>query len=249
MTLSYVSDVHTTRSFHASSSRTMKTLLRYMEKGEDVDANSVVDMGDAVFHVNVDDDKMLVENLAFSLDMDEMFLNEQYQTWVRKYNKTADNARFFNWKRNFLMQEVWNRTNGETFDLNEYGDLTKQEFDAMKKEDESISAVDSSPETAPLVAPLVDASHAYFFDDGDNIAEKPKQKFKQVQTFSGGYRMVPCTDSDAQLLAAAKPLPNIDSRATIVDKMGSSTTDQGQRFRKVQLFSGGFMIVPNVKKN
>lgn len=241
------------QSFRAIPS-SMTTQLQYMDKAVDVDTDGVVDMGAAITQMNVedDDDKVLVESLAFSLNIDDEFLNKQYQTWLHKYNKTPDSSRFFNWKRNYLMQEVWNRTNGETFDLNEFGDFTKQEFEAMKKTNDSIVTENEDGPANVLPSAADHASHAYYFDDGEKMEEAPKRKFKQVKTFSGGFRMVPCTEPETTTqLVAAMPVQvqPTTSTSVSVDKKGTPTAAEGQRFRKVRLFSGGFMIVPNTVKN
>lgn len=235
-----------------------KSRLHYMDNkaGDDdavVDLNGVVtDMGVVMGEKNPTDEQ-LVENLAFSLNMDEALLHTKYQAWLNKYNKTADTSRYFNWKRNFLMQEVWNRTNGESFDLNEFGDYTKKEFNAMNAAGDSQSITMTPTETVPAVTdsdkqtPVEEPLAYYLNDHNTQLQDKPRPKFKQVQTFSGGFRMVPVKEADTKLHAE---LQKPAQPASVVDnKQDASTTVQGQRFRKVRLFSGGFMIVPNNGKN
>lgn len=224
------------------------TRLQYMDNkaGED----HVMDLQGLVTDMNVvvadtHDDKLLVENLAFSLNMNETVLQEKYQVWLNKYNKIADTSRYFNWKRNFLMQEVWNRTNGESFDLNEFGDYTKQEFDAMNMAPTE-TTVAAAAVHGDAQLPVEEVPHAYYLNDNTRLQDKPKPKFKQVQTFSGGFRMIPAKEADIQVRTEIKPV----RPASLVDnKQQTSTTVQGQRFRKVRLFSGGFMIVPNNGNN
>ena len=209
------------------------------------------------------DDVLLVENLAFSLNLSEQVLEEKYQAWLTKYQKTAEPARYFNWKRNFLMQEVWNRTNGESFDLNEYGDYTKQEFDAMNQTSEAEeavavaeAAVASMDVASEQPIPDDEVSPAYYLSE---LPNKPKPKFKQVQTFSGGYQFVPVNTKEENTgiteRRAPKPAPTQASargnkaEPAATTAAAATTTNQGQRFRKVRLFSGGFMIVPNNAKN
>ena len=81
------------------------------------------------------------------------------------------------------MQEVWNSANGQQFDLNENGDLTKLEFEAA------------------LIQQDIDR-HAYWEEGGagDTFA-KPLPvvktlRFKQVRTFSGGFRLVEVSNDE-----------------------------------------------------
>jgi hypothetical protein len=211
----------------SSSSSSSSTQLRYQEDGSPnfgVDIN--VDVDAAVSRLSVDDDSHLVESLAFSLDMDDDFLTAQYNAWAQTYTKLTSDSSFKVWKRNFLMQEVWNRTNGETFDLNQFGDMTKEEFDhkfntmktgAAAQDDTTGASASASASSSSTDIP--DASHAFHFEEHYDHPAQPQSepepepepepspqmtKFKQVKTFSGGFRLVPCTDSNnSGLLTAA----------------------------------------------
>lgn len=79
------------------------------------------------------------------------------------------------------MQEVWNRTNGEEFDLNEFGDRTNAEFEAIiqQREDNAKN--------------LEDVSHFAYWDEGEpSLVQKTQQqhRFRQVMTFNGSFRMI-----------------------------------------------------------
>lgn len=203
--------------------------LHYMEKSQEaaVDTDGVVDMGAAVSQVSagagalVDEDTVLVQNLAFSLNMDDDFLKAKYEAWAHKYNKQVDSVRFFNWKRNFLMQEVWNRTNGESFDLNEFGDFTKAEFDQM-----NVPVPDEAD---------ADAAHAYFFEEHASVVPetKPVRQGSTPRGTSGGFV--------GSAFAKLQP-PTATVRVPM--KQAPAAATAAKRFSKVRLFSGAYKIVP-----
>jgi hypothetical protein len=83
------------------------------------------------------------------------------------------------------MQEVWNRTNGELFDLNEYGDFTTQEFEQVQKRPHTVYWEDDNVRDSPAHAP----------------SKTPR--FKQVMTFCGGFRMVQMDDNGNPVTADA----------------------------------------------
>ena len=153
------------------------------------------------------------------------------------------------------MQEVWNRTNGESFDLNEFGDYTKKEFDAMNinNNENSVASTEATVTTDQQQIPAIEEEvpPAYYLHDTTQLSNEAKPKFKQVQTFSGGFRMVPINSKEAD---TALPIKHHQPAQPTTSRNNNkppetSTTNQGQRFRKVRLFSGGFMIVPNNVKN
>ena len=229
----------------------MITKLQYMEKnqeaGVDTENVNVADMGAAVAQVGVEDDALLVANLAFSLNMSDDFLKEQYAGWALKYNKPVDinNARFLSWKRNYLMQEVWNRTNGETFDLNEFGDYTKAEFDQMQED--------------PLQQQqqqLEEASHAYFFEEQaavelqSVVPAEPREisRGRGPVARGGGFRGSAFARQPSPVIAV-RAFSSTSAGSDVTDTTTTTTTTIGstetsKQFCKVQLFSGGYRIVP-----
>ena len=68
----------------------------------------------------------------------EGIIRREYSAWLKRYGKTRSNKRFAIFKRNFVLRMEMNRKNGEFFLLNEYGDLTENEYiAALRKSKES----------------------------------------------------------------------------------------------------------------
>jgi len=55
-------------------------------------------------------------------------IRREYSAWAIRHVKVKDVKRFDIFKRNFILQMEMNRKNGEFFLLNEFGDLTKEEY-------------------------------------------------------------------------------------------------------------------------
>lgn len=78
-------------------------------------------------------------------------IRREYGAWTKRYGKVRNAQRFEIFKRNFVKQMEMNRKNGEFFLLNEYGDLTENEYLAhlrkveKEKENEKLD-VDGSKE-------------------------------------------------------------------------------------------------------
>jgi len=80
------------------------------------------------------------------------------------------------------MQQVWNKTNGEAFDLNEHGDLTKQEFDDVQ----NFKSVGQA-----IVRPASPDVGSEGQLEVVETSDKPKApRFRQVKTFSGDLRFI-----------------------------------------------------------
>jgi len=70
--------------------------------------------------------------LKKTLGLSEGAVQEEYSNWLMQYGKVADESRYATYKKNYLMQEEYNQRVGAAFTLNEYGDMTEQEFREMK---------------------------------------------------------------------------------------------------------------------
>jgi hypothetical protein len=65
--------------------------------------------------------------LAASLGVSDDDVRFEYDNWLVRYNKPADETRYPTFKKNILLQAQYNREHGhgQNFPLNEYGDLTE----------------------------------------------------------------------------------------------------------------------------
>ena len=55
-------------------------------------------------------------------------IRREYSAWTKRYGKVRDEKRFQIFKKNFVTQMEMNRKNGKFYLLNEFGDLTKEEY-------------------------------------------------------------------------------------------------------------------------
>jgi len=90
-------------------------------------------------------------------------IRREYGAWTKRYGKTRSNKRFEIFKQNFEEQMEMNRRNGEFFLLNEFGDLTKEEYISLlqtsKTTYESKEPKEQENErrhTKPKITPLSD---------------------------------------------------------------------------------------------
>ena len=124
------------------------------------------------------------------------------------------------------MQEVWNRANGEEFDLNENGDLTKLEFE---------EAAQGQP--CGNHEGVQDFARRVYWEEGlaDNTyanekAKAKTQRFKQVGTFSGGFRLVEVVEAHHD----GTPSHRTEAKSNPVDRSstGSTAASSPSRFRQ-----------------
>eukprot|EP00339_Tiarina_fusa_P022620 CAMPEP_0117035896 /NCGR_PEP_ID=MMETSP0472-20121206/25468_1 /TAXON_ID=693140 ORGANISM="Tiarina fusus, Strain LIS" /NCGR_SAMPLE_ID=MMETSP0472 /ASSEMBLY_ACC=CAM_ASM_000603 /LENGTH=365 /DNA_ID=CAMNT_0004745507 /DNA_START=63 /DNA_END=1160 /DNA_ORIENTATION=+ len=87
--------------------------------------------------------------LKNSLGFSELAIREEYSNWLMQYGKVADESRYSTYKKNLLMQEDYNRRVGAAFTLNEYGDMTEQEYYQMKAQ--AVAAVEELVVDEPVV--------------------------------------------------------------------------------------------------
>ena len=73
----------------------------------------------------VREDKINVDSNA------DMIIRREYRAWTVRHGKVEDMKRFEIFKQNFVSQMEMNRKNGEFFLLNEFGDLTEEEYNFL----------------------------------------------------------------------------------------------------------------------
>lgn len=61
----------------------------------------------------------------------EDLVRSEYETWCQDFGKTANESRYPIFKRNYLMQLQYNQQTGVYCGLNEYGDMTPEEFEQL----------------------------------------------------------------------------------------------------------------------
>lgn len=64
------------------------------------------------------------------VDVDEI-VRAEYVAWSFRYGKTKDDRRYEIFKHNFMTQMEYNRKTGEFYLLNEFGDLTADEYEEL----------------------------------------------------------------------------------------------------------------------
>ena len=80
-------------------------------------------------------------------------IRREYSAWSKRYDKATTAKRFEIFKRNFVSQMEMNRKNGEFFLLNEYGDLTEEEYIAqLQKSKESSMNEETETKASKVLA-------------------------------------------------------------------------------------------------
>eukprot|EP00980_Cylindrotheca_fusiformis_P028789 scaffold22642_cov134-Cylindrotheca_fusiformis.AAC.44 len=67
-----------------------------------------------------------------SIIFDELFIENEYKKWLRKYNKTEATSRYSQFKNNLLLQFNHDLAGGQFYNLNEYADCTEAEAKAQE---------------------------------------------------------------------------------------------------------------------
>lgn len=65
-----------------------------------------------------------------AVDVDEI-IRAEYVAWSFRYGKVKEDSRYKIFKHNFMLQMEYNRQTGEFYLLNEFGDVTAEEYEAM----------------------------------------------------------------------------------------------------------------------
>ena len=93
------------------------TDLRFIDDRSDVDQNLLDDLSLLMDPAN--------RALAASLGVTDDMIQEEYNQWLMIYDKVADESRYPIFKRNWLLQEDYNRRVEIDFALNEFADRTE----------------------------------------------------------------------------------------------------------------------------
>jgi hypothetical protein len=100
--------------------------------------DSKAEGGDVLTPAQVDLSSVLLKEdqataaLAESLEVADITVRNEYANWLMTYEKTAGESRYPTFKKNFLLQEEYNRKVGQCHSLNEYGDCTEEEYYQIK---------------------------------------------------------------------------------------------------------------------
>ena len=102
------------------------------------------------------EDKINVDSNA------DAIIRREYSAWSIRHGKVKkDDKRYEIFKQNFVLQMEMNRKNGEFFLLNEFGDLTKEEYASMLKSSQrSKDKEQTEVETVEKFNPKVSARSA-----------------------------------------------------------------------------------------
>ena len=73
----------------------------------------------------IDDEE--TSSLAASLGVEEIMIRQEYEKWLARYDKVADETRYPQFKKNFLVQFQNDLETGVFYTLNEYGDCMDAE--------------------------------------------------------------------------------------------------------------------------
>ena len=85
--------------------------------------------------------------LAFDV---EEIIRDEYNSWAKRYGKTKLDKRFEIFRHNFIAQMEFNRETGQFFLLNEYGDMTTEEYEQLLSSQSSSSFTPDTVSVAPM---------------------------------------------------------------------------------------------------
>jgi hypothetical protein len=118
-------------------------------------------------------------------------IRAEYGAWSIRYGKTMDDRRFEIFKHNFMTQMEYNRKTGEFYLLNEYGDITAEEYEEMM-------AIPTSASEDPPLSRIEIPSFAQEVEDVVAPAEQviPRIVEMGIGTSVEDYSMVDTTISN-----------------------------------------------------
>lgn len=65
----------------------------------------------------------------------ESFFREKYEAWAEKYGKSKSGTRYQTFKANLIRQLQYNQENQNCYSINEFGDLTQEEWDGRSSQE------------------------------------------------------------------------------------------------------------------
>lgn len=77
----------------------------------------------------------------------DALVRSEYEVWLQKFGKTPSESRYVTFKKNYLLQLQYDQQTGVYCGLNEFGDLTPEEYEALT----------AKPAQAPVPAETVTA--------------------------------------------------------------------------------------------
>jgi len=127
------------------------------------------------------------------------------------------------------MQEFWNCANGQAFDLNENGDLTQLEFEA------------ALIQPGQIHKGLQDFDRHAYWEEGDSCAIPTVKTlhFKQVRTFSGGFRLVEVSNNGTPRLGTEVKYIPVNHSPTKPTAVSCPSEPQQKELQKPK--RGGFL--------
>jgi hypothetical protein len=94
-------------------------------------------------------------------------IRREYSAWTKRHGKVKNDKRFKIFNRNFVLQMEMNRKNGEFYLLNEFGDLSEEEyFSLLQKEENEIKATNNDdPQVSAISAKALAAAPVKQLED------------------------------------------------------------------------------------
>ncbi|KAL3904401.1 MAG: hypothetical protein SGILL_010085 [Bacillariaceae sp.] len=170
-----------------------------------------------------------------AFDVDEI-IRAEYDAWCFRYEKTKQDKRFQIFRSNFIQQMEFNRKTGQFFLLNEYGDMTTEEYAAATSSETSVADLDPKNENAIQEQVTGDAvkgsnwndfSFAMDFED-DNLGGSLGSNNIQGDAPAAAQNKIFSMGSSNSASEAASP--EIQSAHRSTNKEGQSTTRKSSAF-------------------
>jgi hypothetical protein len=147
------------------------------------------------------------------VNLDDIIRTE-YHKWSIRHGKVKEAERFVIFKQNFALQMESNRNTGEFFLLNEFGDLTVDEYESMIESSQLLTTAETE-EYSEIVSPVVPNAM-----DIDSLNINDLVQLQQ-EDFSFGSPMVSATTNMNTAVVSDKPSIIEESPSIVVEEEGS----------------------------
>ena len=98
------------------------------------------------------------------LDVD-VVIRAEYDAWTARFGKKKEDKRYDIFRANFIAQMEWNRKTGQFYLLNEFGDMTPDEYEAMNTMNTRPPFVSSVREAEEVIPAMTDNNFVTPFDE------------------------------------------------------------------------------------
>ena len=142
-------------------------------------------------------------------------IRTEYHKWSIRHGKVKEAERFEVFKQNFALQMESNRNTGEFFLLNQFGDLTVDEYESMMESSQILTTAETE-EYSGIISPVVPNAM-----DIDSLNLNDLVQLQQ-EDFSLDSPMLSATTSMNMAVVSDKPsIIDVEENPSVVEEEGS----------------------------